>query len=83
MYPRIRDLREDKDLTQTKLAQLHETRVDYLLGLTDKKNHILPVKNKGLAKFACLSLISLHIISIQNIEHLTWRHNKRLRRKML
>ena len=37
MYPRIRDLREDKDLTQTKLAQLHETSVDYLLGLTDKK----------------------------------------------
>lgn len=66
MYPRIRDLREDKDLTQTKLAklidmsqtgyskyetgendiptniliklaQLHETSVDYLLGLTDEK----------------------------------------------
>lgn len=66
MYPRIRDLREDKDLTQTKLAQLigmsqtgyskyetgendiptniliklaqlHETSVDCLLGLTDEK----------------------------------------------
>lgn len=66
MYPRIRDLREDKDLTQTKLAKLigmsqtgyskyetgendiptniliklamlHETSVDYLLGLTDEK----------------------------------------------
>lgn len=66
MYPRIRDLREDKDLSQTKLAkligmsqtgyskyetgendiptsiliklaQLHETSVDYLLGLTDEK----------------------------------------------
>lgn len=66
MYPRIRDLREDKDLTQTqlarligmsqtgyskyetgendiptniliKLASLHETSVDYILGLTDEK----------------------------------------------
>lgn len=66
MYPRIRDLREDKDLTQTrmakiigmsqtgyskyetgendiptniliKLAQLHGTSVDYLLGLTDER----------------------------------------------
>ena len=69
MYPRIRDLREDKDLTQTKLAkligmsqtgyskyktgendiptniliklaQLHETSVDYLLGLTDEKKTV-------------------------------------------
>lgn len=66
MYPRIKDLREDKDLSQAKLAkligmsqtgyskyetgendiptniliklaQLHETSVDYLLGLTDEK----------------------------------------------
>lgn len=66
MYPRIRDLREDKDLSQTKLAKLigmsqtgyskyetgendiptniliklarlHGTSVDYLLGLTDEK----------------------------------------------
>lgn len=66
MYPRIRNLREDKDLSQTKLAeligmsqtgyskyetgendiptniliklaQIHETSVDYLLGLTDEK----------------------------------------------
>lgn len=90
MYPRIRDLREDKDLTQTKLAklidmsqtgyskyetgendiptniliklaQLHETSVDYLLGLTDEKKRILPAKNKDLAKFACLSLIRLSL----------------------
>lgn len=73
MYPRIRDLREDKDLTQTKLAkligmsqtgyskyetgendipttiliklaQLHETSVDYLLGLTDEKAPYSPNK---------------------------------------
>ena len=66
MYPRIRDLREDKDMTQTtlagiigmsqtgyskyetgendipsniliKLARLHGTSVDYLLGLTDER----------------------------------------------
>ena len=66
MYQRIRDLREDKDLTQTqiaeylncsqriysnyergdvdiptqiliKLARLHDTSVDYLLGITDEK----------------------------------------------
>lgn len=66
MYPRIRNLREDKDLSQTKLARLigmsqtgyskyetgendiptniliklallHETSIDYLLGLTDEK----------------------------------------------
>ncbi len=65
MYPRIRALREDKDITQTqmarllemsqtgyskyetgendiptnilmKLANIHETSVDYLLGLTDE-----------------------------------------------
>lgn len=66
MYPRIRDLREDIDLSQTefakllgmsqtgyskyetgendiptailiKLAQIHHTSTDYLLGLTDIK----------------------------------------------
>ena len=66
MYHRIRDLREDKDLTQTqiaeylncsqriysnyergdvdiptqiliKLAKLHDTSVDYLLGKTDDR----------------------------------------------
>ncbi len=66
MYPRIRDLREDLDLSQTKMAKLlgmsqtgyskyetgendipipilikladiHNTSVDYLLGLTDRK----------------------------------------------
>ncbi|MDG0809118.1 helix-turn-helix domain-containing protein [Cohnella rhizosphaerae] len=66
MYARIRNLREDKDMTQTqvaaylscsqriysnyergevdiptailiKLARLHETSTDYLLGLTDVK----------------------------------------------
>lgn len=66
MYSRIRDLREDKDISQTKLAQIlgmsqtgyskyetgendiptsiliklalyHETSVDYILGLTDRK----------------------------------------------
>lgn len=76
MYPRIRDLREDKDLSQTKLAkiigmsqtgyskyetgendiptniliklaQLHETSVDYLLGLTDEKKPYSSGKNKA------------------------------------
>lgn len=66
MYRRIRDLREDKDLSQTKLAkilgmsqtgyskyetgendvptnilirlaEIHETSVDYILGLTDER----------------------------------------------
>ena len=66
MYPRLRDLREDSDLSQTqmakilgmsqtgyskyetgendiptsiliKLARYHNTSVDYLLGLTDRK----------------------------------------------
>lgn len=66
MYPRIRSLREDKDMTQTqvakylncsqriysnyergevdiptailiKLADLHDTSVDYLLGRTNRK----------------------------------------------
>lgn len=37
MYPRIRDLREDHDLTQTKLALLYNTSVDYILGLTNEK----------------------------------------------
>lgn len=73
MYPRIRNLREDKDMSQTKLAkllgmsqtgyskyetgendiptniliklaQLHETSVDYLLGLTDEKKPYSPSK---------------------------------------
>lgn len=68
MYPRIRDLREDKDISQTKLAHIlgmsqtgyskyetgendvptdiliklanfHETSVDYILGITDRKKH--------------------------------------------
>ena len=76
MYPRIRDLREDKDMTQTKLAKLigmsqtgyskyetgendiptniliklallHETSVDYLLGLTDEKKPYPSSKNKS------------------------------------
>ena len=75
MYSRIRDLREDKDLSQTKLAayigmsqtgyskyetgendiptniliklaQLHKTSVDYLLGLTDEKEPYPPAKTK-------------------------------------
>lgn len=66
MYPRIRDLREDKDISQAKLAGIlgmsqtgyskyetgendvptniliklanyHETSVDYILGLTNQK----------------------------------------------
>ena len=73
MYPRIRELREDKDMTQTalaklinmsqtgyskyetgendiptniliKLAILHETSVDYLLGLTDEKKPYSPIR---------------------------------------
>ena len=74
MYSRIRDLREDKDITQVEisrllsmsqtgyskyetgendiptailiaLAKLHNTSIDYLLGLTDDpvpKNEVLP-----------------------------------------
>ena len=74
MYQHIRDLREDKDMTQKqmaeilncsqriysnyergdvdvptqiliKLAEFHNTSVDYLLGLTDEKN-AYPRKNK-------------------------------------
>ena len=66
MYPRIRDMREDRDLNQTqvakmlgmsqtgyskyetgendiptavliKMAQIHDTSVDYLLGLTKER----------------------------------------------
>lgn len=37
MYPRIRDLREDHDLTQTNLALLYNTSIDYILGLTNEK----------------------------------------------
>ncbi len=71
MYPRLRNLREDKDLTQTKLgdiigmsqtgyskyetgendiptsilielASYYHTSVDYLLGVTDKKDPYPP-----------------------------------------
>ena len=73
MYPRIRDLREDRDKTQQdmavimkigqttysryetgeldipsqtliKLALYHETSIDYLVGLTDKKDAYERVK---------------------------------------
>lgn len=37
MYPRIRDLREDHDLTQTKLALPYITSIDYILCLTNEK----------------------------------------------
>lgn len=38
MYPRIRYLREDHDLTQTKLALLYNTSINYILGLTNEKS---------------------------------------------
>lgn len=76
MYQHIRDLREDKDMTQKqmaeilncsqriysnyergdvdvptqiliKLAEFHNTSVDYLLGLTDEKK-AYPRKNKKM-----------------------------------
>ena len=76
MYPRIRNLREDKDMSQTelskligmsqtgyskyetgendiptgiliKLAALHDTSVDYLLGLTDEKRPYGPAKDSA------------------------------------
>ena len=56
MYPRIRDLREDHDLTQTKLALLYNTSEDYILGLTNEKKATVLVtkhisqKNNGLHK---------------------------------
>lgn len=37
MYQRIRDLREDRDLTQTQLARFYNTSIDYLLGETAQK----------------------------------------------
>ena len=37
MYTRIWDLREEKGWNQTKMAQLFETNVDYLFGLTNNK----------------------------------------------
>lgn len=75
MYPRIRNLREDKDLSQTKIAQIigmsqtgyskyetgendiptsiliklaefHNTSIDYILGLTDEKK-AYPQKNSS------------------------------------
>lgn len=77
---RIRDLREDKDLTQTdianllnihqttyssyelgdlnipvsvlnKLADFYKTSIDYLVGRTDEKNHILEVNQKNNFQF--------------------------------
>jgi len=77
MYNRIRALREDKDLTQTYMAQMlnitqraysryetgeraipldilckiadfHQTSVDYLLNRTDDKKPYLPSKHKPL-----------------------------------
>ncbi|MEG0935191.1 MAG: hypothetical protein RSJ41_06340 [Clostridia bacterium] len=35
IYLRLRDLREDEDLVQTKLADRYATSVDYLLGRAD------------------------------------------------
>lgn len=80
MNYRIRDLREDKDLTQTdianllnihqttyssyelgdlnipvsvlnKLADFYKTSIDYLVGRTDEKNHILEVNQKNNFQF--------------------------------
>lgn len=34
-YRRIRDMREDHDLTQRQLADLYKTSTDYLLNRTD------------------------------------------------
>ena len=66
MYQRIRDLREDRDLTQKnmgeilncsdvdipthiliKLAEFHNTSVDYLLNLTDDKRPYPRKKNSS------------------------------------
>lgn len=76
MYPRIRDLREDRDLSQTKLAKLigmsqtgyskyetgendiptgiliklaeiYDTSIDYMLGLTDEKKAYPASKNQN------------------------------------
>lgn len=77
MYQRIRDLREDKDLTQSelgkrigmsqtgyskyetgendiptnvliKLASIHNTSIDYMLGLTDQKKPYPRPKNQNI-----------------------------------
>ncbi len=63
MYPRIRNLREDTDMSQTgyskyetgendiptniliQLASLHNTSIDYILGLTDVKKPYPKSKN--------------------------------------
>lgn len=37
-YPRLKDLREDNDLTQKDVAKLYNTSVDYILGVTDNPN---------------------------------------------
>ena len=58
MYPRIRALREDSDLSQTKIAmelncsqqtlialsKIYNTSVDYLLGLTDVREPYVRVR---------------------------------------
>ena len=49
-YERIRNLREDRDLTPTEiliaLAHYHNTSIDYLLGLTDERTPYPRAKNR-------------------------------------
>lgn len=52
-YERIRNLREDRDLTQTEIAEIlialahyHNTSIDYLLGLTDERTPYPRAKNR-------------------------------------
>ena len=57
IYKRIRDLREDKDLTQKELANYlnvtqksysrYETTVDYLLGRTNDKTDYTKKENRS------------------------------------